>query len=125
MLTPDERDAYHRSDLRPEDGASSVTHIGRHTHRLSPKADNPREVIFSKEWESHQHPPGFLNGGIGILHMLLYSQGNGRVNGDVTQEQAESAATAIQWLGSPVGFSWLTETLGKMGYAVVQTGQKS
>src|ERR1700685_4681048 len=91
-------------------------HIGRHPHRLSASANNPREATFAQEWQDIQNPPPFLNGGIGTLHMLLHSNGDGRVTGDLTPDQIETAATVVQWLGSPVGFGWLEETLSKMGY---------
>jgi hypothetical protein len=42
-----------------------------------------------------------------------------------TQEEATAVATAIQWLGTEVGFVFLTKTLEKAGYAVVDTKDKS
>lgn len=36
-----------------------------------------------------------------------------------TQEQATAAATVVQWLGSELGFAFLSETLGKVGYEIV------
>lgn len=40
-----------------------------------------------------------------------------------TQAQASACATAIQWLGSEVGFAFLVQALRQAGYDVVPRGQ--
>lgn len=75
------------------------------------KADNPRERIFAEEWDRQNNPP---NNQPGTLQWLLHSNGS-RVDGNpCSGEEIKIAATVIQWLGSPVGFSWLTQVMEKI-----------
>lgn len=69
-----------------------------------------REAAFAKAWEevNEVRPVGIQP----ILPALIPG---------VTQSQATTAATIIQWLGSEVGFAFLTETLGKAGYDIADT----
>lgn len=77
-------------------------HVGINTHRLT---DNPQEAALAKAWQD-EHAYGR---GHGILPYLL-SNDDGPV---VPTERDEAvAATVIQWLGSPVGVSFLK----KVGY---------
>lgn len=94
-----------------------IKHTGASPHRLK---DNRIEQVLSRAWEQENNPPAYMNGGHGILELLVASKGDGRPTRDITQEEATAAASAIQWLGSPVGFGWLTETLAKAGHEVVK-----
>lgn len=92
-----------------------IKHEGLSTHRLK---SNPREHVFAEAWKE-------LNGdfaarsstwGVGrhsTLEHILCSNADGNVTRDLSQMEATTAATVIQWLGSPVGWSWLTETIKK------------
>lgn len=79
-----------------------MKHVGKSAYRL---ASNPREKVFAEAWE-HE------NETCSTLGWLLCKESHGIA----TDEQMSTAATVIQWLGSPVGFGWLTDTLDKAGY---------
>lgn len=84
-----------------------LKHEGRWPHRFR---TNPREAIFAKEWANQER----LNHTLEWL--LTTSQDQTIQERELTQEEATAAATIAQWLGSPVGFCWLEETLEKAGY---------
>ena len=94
-----------------------LKHLGRSINRLN---SNPIEMVLSQEWENQNAGrPGRWSG---TLELLLCSAGDGRITRDLLQPEATAAATAIQWLGSPVGFNWLSDTLKTAGYEVVKRG---
>jgi len=102
-----------------------IKHVGKSPHRLTPEAGNPLEVAFAESWEEDNADiPLWYNGGHGTLELLMHSNGDWRVTGDLTQDEATAAATVIQWLGSPVGFSFVRDTLEKCGYEVVAKGKR-
>ena len=75
---------------------NTMAHKGLHTHRLT---DNPEEKRFAEAWND-QNKYGR------ILEYLLSTHPNNHPV--MVNEQEESiAATVIQWLGSPVGQSFL------------------
>ncbi len=83
-----------------EGGEMKLKHEGLYLHRLSPQAENPREVAFRDEW------------------ILENTRGNGKsllevLISDCSQRDATVAATIIQWLGSPVGMSFLETVITK------------
>ena len=85
---------------------------GRHTHRFE---DNPEEQRFAEAWAKH-------NGDGQTLAWLLDERPmqTGRpFTRDVREEVV--AATVIQWLGSPVGQSFLEG----LGYRQVSTGSST
>ncbi len=65
--------------------------------------DRQREKAFSEAWEALNSRP---------LSTALVST----LLDGASQVQASAAATVIQWLGSEVGFGFLTETLKTAGY---------
>ncbi len=71
-------------------------HIGISANRLSPAADNPREVAFAAQWSNEQEENRTL------AHLI---------GKDFTDREAQVAATIIQWLGSNVGMRFLEETM--------------
>lgn len=72
---------------------------------------NPMEKVFAESWEEiNLTPPGRANGK-GILDYLMAEDPN-KPNGEVTDRDRLVAATVIQWLGSPVGQSFLTQVCG-------------
>ena len=70
----------------------------------------PLEQKFAKLWEKDNH----RKIGNGILDYLLAQDPN-YPRGEVTPRDREVAATVIQWLGSPVGISFLEEIGFKRG----------
>lgn len=68
--------------------------------------NNPLEKKFAEAWEV-QNSGGYQKG---TLDYLLAKDPN-RPNGEVTERDRVIAATVIQWLGSPVGQSFVTEVL--------------
>lgn len=85
-----------------------IKHTGRSTHRLS---SNPIEAAFAQAWAKENSPKQFVNRGHGIAEQLLCGEGTGAITRDLSQQEATAATTIIQWLGSPVGFSWLLRTI--------------
>lgn len=78
--------------------------LGKSLYRFE---KNPKEKVFSNEWIE-------LNRGkYSMIEMLLSSDG-GKTPAQVNEHDELIAATVIQWLGSPVGYSWLIEIIKKM-----------
>lgn len=88
-----------------------MAHLGKNLHRL---ADNELEKAFSDAW-SLQH---------GQTLAYLLSEDN-RI-ADTSERDEEVAATAIQWLGSPVGQFFLRDVFERTdaGRKFIQTLQK-
>ena len=94
-----------------------LKHIGLSPHRLK---SNPVEAALSDAWlaentvrTGHPNP---------VLAFLLCSSGDGKIARALTQEEATAAATAIQWIGSPVGQCFLRDALETAGYTIVPKG---
>ena len=71
-------------------------HIGLHSHRV---ATNPKEGLFQSAWKRYNEY--FLT--------LEYLVGDGRRPATASERDKQIAATVVQWLGSPVGISFLEE----------------
>jgi len=100
---------------------------GLHPYRLKPNAGNPREVVLAKLWKEESKA--------NLLEHLFtvpcseddkdksrHSHQFGWYKtplGDVQDRDRIVAATIVQWLGSPVGFSFLNEAIKKCGYRIV------
>lgn len=93
-----------------------MKHEGLSINRLKPEAENPREVVFAKRWRKENDDPSLRRG---TLACLL--RGGGKEV--LTQDEATVAATVVQWLGSPVGFSFLTDVLNEIGLDLVRRGK--
>ena len=76
-----------------------IKHHGISRHRLS---QNPLEHKFADAWEKMAP--------LTLGYLLCGQDCNPH---DYTERDAEVAATMIQWLGSPVGESFVREVLGK------------
>lgn len=81
---------------------------GLQVHRLKPERDNPEEVLFAKAWE-HQNKYGH------VLAHLLNTDDSGSRPPDPPARDVAATATVIQWLGSPVGQSFLRDIGYKKG----------
>lgn len=81
-------------------GDDALDHVGFAANRLDRE---PREKVFADAWKAENHP--------------LIRRGDALIP-DITKRDAQVAATMMQWLGSPVGFCWLTDALRTAGYEV-------
>lgn len=85
-----------------------------------------REKVFADEWEKENIARPGLNYGMGILQDLMVIDKSPslppyrklKVPFWITKRDAAITATVIQWLGSNVGFSFLTVCLRKCGYEI-------
>ena len=78
-------------------------HEGYSSHRLK---SNPHEKIFAEKWEE------INTEGRDTLAWILntFSEYDGsQMKGIVSDRDMRVAASVIQWLGSPVGQSWLQD----------------
>lgn len=96
----------------PEE-ASELVHQGlahnRTKHDLQWR-DREREKVLAGSWEDANESRTF--GPSPVLASLVPGCG---------QEAATACATVVQWLGSEIGFNFLTTALGRAGYDVVDT----
>jgi len=85
-----------------------VRYKGFHEHRLK---DNPLEAQIAMAWQA-ANDAASCPGGIGTTRDLADSVVCVPGRGIALDYDAKVAATVLQWLGSPVGFAWLVDTLG-------------
>jgi hypothetical protein len=78
---------------------------GLHQYRFK---DNPMEEVYAKAWNLQNTARAGTSEGRGTLDYLLAKDCNYPM-GEVTNRDREVAATVIQWLGSPVGQSFVKE----------------
>lgn len=97
----------HVADVAPQDIVHRGLHHNRTQHDLQWR-DRQREAAFARFWESvNEHRD------VGLSPVMRH------LVPDHTQAQASAVATAIQWLGSEVGFDFLTRALESAGYELV------
>lgn len=77
---------------------------GLHVCRLR---QNELERRFAEEWESRN----VRNQGRDLIDYML-AEDNNRPCGEVTERDRQVVATVIQWLGSPVGQSFIDTVHG-------------
>lgn len=65
-----------------------------------------RERIFLKHWRKDNKGTPGINGGFGILELILSNDING-TPADISQRDAQVAATVVQWLGTNCGYAFL------------------
>lgn len=82
-----------------------------------PEPETNLEIAFAEAWEEENEPRSWLNHGEGVLQDLLYD--GMMFKHKVTRQEAAIAATAIQWLGTNCGRSWLETTLKKAGHRLL------
>lgn len=80
---------------------------GINSHRLS---QNKLEQKFAESWEERNTDRNGMLNGDGVLDYLLAEKKN-FPNFEATDRDREVAATVIQWLGSPVGESFVNSVL--------------
>lgn len=97
-------------------------HRGLHIDRtIGEFAQARRERALSTMWEQVNIPSPGVNNGRGVLEGILRFREEPFV--PITQRDATVAATAIQWLGTNVGFSYLETALRDAGYKLVSVGE--
>lgn len=77
-----------------------------------------REKVFADAWEKYNEPRqhfAFCRD----MSFLEANLNDGQRFIPVAQETATAVATKMQWLGSPLGFQYLEETLREAGYALL------
>ena len=73
------------------------------------------ERIYLRRWQAHQVRQPGINGGCGLLELLLADDlqlgagGLAPIPVYLTQEAARIAATVIQWLGTNCGLAFIRE----------------
>lgn len=77
-----------------------MNHIGKSTHRFS---QHPLEQKFAETWQTEQD----------FGNVLAYLLGDDNQKGHPSDRDILVAATVIQWLGSPVGQSFLSTVINK------------
>ena len=97
--------------------AEDLVHRGkaynRTQHDLSWR-DRQREAALAEAWEKlNEYQPV---GRTPVLSALLDNP---------TQQEATAAATVIQWLGSEIGFDFLTQALRSAGYEITAASSDS
>ena len=90
--------------------AHPPVHRGLHHNRTRGRSqgrDQDREAALAKAWEAAnaRNPVGLAP----VMDSLVPGY---------SQAQASASATAVQWLGSMVGFDFLTRALGNAGYEI-------
>jgi hypothetical protein len=76
-----------------------------------------REFAFAVTWADQNTPVRdtlqmlYMAGTVGIQNRMINER-------DITTTDRELAARLMQWLGSPVGFDYLTEALDVAGYEI-------
>jgi hypothetical protein len=93
---------------------------GKNQYRFK---NNPLEEIFANVWERLNTDFNGRLDGKGTLDYLLANTVNDP-RGEVTCSDRRTAATVIQWLGSPVGQGFLREVFEKAGEKKVYTSVK-
>lgn len=99
----------------PEDWPNVVfarAYPGISKSRLLPGNNNPREVAFAQQWMEENNPDVRRN----LLATLLDKRPPGRMNcmfrpPEPSDRDKEVAATIMQWLGSNVGMSFISQAI--------------
>lgn len=111
---------------------AKIKHVGRWASRLAPNCENPREVAFAEQWKCENELQALtqlvctrpMTAEESARDMMPWLSGGYKQDCKLTQRDAEVAATVIQWLGSNVGWSFLSEALDRCGYKIVEKGRR-
>ena len=104
-----------------------MTTPGLHAFRLSPNADNPREVAFATQWDYEIEHHDILKTLLEVPatdddpegeHCMWCGKAKYPLGREPTERDRIIAATLMQWLGSNVGLSFVREALNRVGYDV-------
>lgn len=78
-----------------------------------------REKIFADSWEKQNRRKSW-NGGFTTLEHIMSPHSDNSPPDPVSFETVEAVASAITWLGTNCGWSFLNETLRAAGYEINQ-----
>lgn len=100
------------SGIAPADIVHRGAHFNRTRYDLEYR-DRQREAALAKAWEAANVTRN--TGLVPIMATLVPGH---------TQAQATATATALQWLGSEIGFDFLKSALANAGYEIVDVSAK-
>lgn len=83
-----------------------LKYAGMSTNRFK---QNPREKMFAKAWANMLRSGG---PSLDTLDYVLSDDNNSPV--PCSERDRRVANTVIQWLGSPIGWRWLTEVMSEI-----------
>ncbi len=117
----------HISEEELEDIANSARIDISHTANVGVFKErvkhNEREKAFHLNWLHENRPVPFVNNGNGTLSDLFseYSKKH-KLNPfiEISDRERTIVATAIQWLGSNVGWGFLENTLKDCGFKIIE-----
>ena len=91
-------------------------------HRRTTDPSLPKEKAFAYDWEHVNDPEKDLNHGNGLLQNLFISgfMCTEKLELEITPREKMITATAIQWLGSNVGFGFLENVLRTLNYRLTK-----
>lgn len=82
-----------------------------------------RERAFAETWFKENEPISGINNGNGILQDLFFENRNlhqRKMLHEITPIERRIVATVIQWLGTNVGMSFLSDCFKKAGYELTK-----
>ncbi|MHC4617246.1 MAG: hypothetical protein ACYTEQ_05785 [Planctomycetota bacterium] len=82
---------------------TAVKHIGARADRQKTRIE---ERIYAEEWNRLQQHRAGVNGGRGILELIL-AEGDWHFDPNMSERDAFVAATVAQWLGTNCGLHFL------------------
>ncbi len=96
---------------------------GLQKHKLTKQAGKPDEVVFAKEWAEVSGRSDLVGLLMGVPCCDDDPEGHFS-HKHFCQVKFPLATTVAQWLGTPCGMSFLTETLEKCGYVLERNPKK-
>lgn len=121
----------HKSELNEVIERNGRDNIGLNSERT--KLDsNHIEDVLSKHWANVNKNEGGISFGYGVLQNLFMNRDHNFIKNEfsvlapdycimkMTNRDRFVVATAIQWLGTNVGFNWLRESLKDAGYDIIK-----
>lgn len=95
--------------------------IAPYFHRIT---ENPREAAFAEQWQKDNFPRAGVNYGHGALQDMFITEGEPfrtrTIVEEITNRDRRIVATVIQWLGTNCGMAFLSASLEKCGYKIVE-----
>jgi len=88
--------------------------------------DCDKEKAFADMWEKENQPCSWVDQGFGLLQNLFIENRNMNIKHKIILDEASRyiTATAIQWLGTKCGWSFLGKALKECGYKIVENESK-
>lgn len=90
---------------------------------------NDREKAFHDQWLKENKPDGFTCNGVGLLQALFIEDSLSvmkmKTVRKISRPERMVVATVIQWLGSNIGWCFLSDSLKRCGYKIVPIDKQS